>query len=218
MIWYNTFNLNGTVIHMSINNFRPSRTAGYKSANIKKNSYNMKKVLRAYSIFFMDIYFIALARVWGSTLDHEAQSLVSRLIWAFITNQHKFGYQSRGVISTFFLFFNATVLLKNWKKQHFICSNLTLFIVPFFLVSLFSLFFLFFLFFFHFFIFLGGDGSPAPPPPPEWRLCTGAARLCARAGFSDIKAGSLSVRIYPDRAGYYTAGPGTDIMHNLKTK
>ena len=41
---------------------------------------------------------------------------------------------TRGVISTFswgpkfFLFFNATGLLKNWKKQHFICSNLTLFI------------------------------------------------------------------------------------------
>ena len=160
MIWYNTFNLNGTVIHMSINNFRPSRTAGYKSANIKKNSYNTKKVLRAYSIFFMDIYFIALARVWGSTLDHEAQSLVSRLIWAFITNQHKFGYQSRGVISTFFLFFNATVLLKNWKKQHFICSNLTLFIVPFFLVSLFFSFLSLFSVFFHFFLFLGGDGPP----------------------------------------------------------
>ena len=49
-------------------------------------------------------------------------------------------FSLRGVISTFswggkffFKFFNATGLLKNWKKQHFICSNLTSFIVPFFL-------------------------------------------------------------------------------------
>ena len=92
-------------------------------------------------------------------------------------------FSTRGVISTFswggqnfFLFFNATGLLKNWKKQHFICSNLTLFIVPFFLsffLSFFSfflsffflLFFSFFFFFFLFFFFLfpwGATVSPAP--------------------------------------------------------
>ena len=64
------------------------------------------------------------------------------------------------------LFFNATELLKNWKKQHFICSNLTLFIVPFFISFFFSSFFLFFLFFLSFFFFLGGDG---PPAPLKWR-------------------------------------------------
>ena len=66
-----------------------------------------------------------------------------------------------------FLFFNATGLLKNLKKQHFICSNLTLFIVPFFLFSLF-LFFLFFSFFlsFFFFSFSLGGGATAPPQPP----------------------------------------------------
>ena len=54
------------------------------------------------------------------------------------------------------------------KKQHFICSNLTLFIVPFFL----SFFFLFFLSFFIFSFFLsfflfpgGGEGATAPSPP-----------------------------------------------------
>ena len=58
-----------------------------------------------------------------------------------------------------------------------ICSNLTLFIVPFFLFSLFSLFFLFFLFFFLFFLFflffffLGGRQTA--PQPPKWRLCLG---------------------------------------------
>ena len=69
----------------------------------------------------------------------------------------------------FFLFFNATGLLKNWKKQHFICSNLTLFIVPFFLFfSFFSFlsFFSFFLSFFLFFFFLGGGGGATPPQPP----------------------------------------------------
>ena len=71
----------------------------------------------------------------------------------------------------FFLFFNATGLWKIGKKQHFICNNLTLFIVPFFLFSLFSSFFLFFLFsfFFLFFFFLGrGVGGQRPL---KWRLC-----------------------------------------------
>ena len=67
-----------------------------------------------------------------------------------------------------FKFFNATGLLKNWKKQQFICSNLTLFIFPFFLFLLFfSFFFFFFLFsfFFLFFFFLGGGGRRPPSPP-----------------------------------------------------
>ena len=69
-----------------------------------------------------------------------------------------------------FLFFNATGLLKNWKKQHSICSNLTIFIVPFFLFSLFFSFFSlfsFFSFFFSFFFFLGGGGGDGPPSPPQ---------------------------------------------------
>ena len=68
----------------------------------------------------------------------------------------------------FLKFFNATRQLKIWKKQHFICSNLTLFVVPFFLFSLFFSFFLFFLFFlsfFLFFFFLGGGGRRPPSPP-----------------------------------------------------
>ena len=72
--------------------------------------------------------------------------------------------------SNFFNFSNATGQLKIWKKQHFICSNLTLFIVPFFLFSLFFFFFSFFsLFFFFFFLFFfvlfpwgGGRWPPAP--------------------------------------------------------
>ena len=61
-----------------------------------------------------------------------------------------------------FLFFSATGLLKNWKKQHFICSNLTLFIAPFFLsfLSLFS----FLSFFFSFFLFPWGGRRPPSPP------------------------------------------------------
>ena len=81
----------------------------------------------------------------------------------------------RGVISTFSwggnFFLNISMPPDYWKigkKQHFICSNLTLFIVPFFLFSSFFLFFLFFLFFFFlfsFFFFLGGGGATAPQPP-----------------------------------------------------
>ena len=68
----------------------------------------------------------------------------------------------------FFKFFNATGLLKNWKKQHFICSNLTLCIVPYLLSFIFS-FFLFFLFFFLFFLFFFSWGSDGPPAPLKWR-------------------------------------------------
>ena len=73
----------------------------------------------------------------------------------------------RGVISTFswgatlFLFFNATWLLKNWKK------NSTLYVVIW-RYSFFS-FFSFFLFFFLFFFFHGG-GSDGLPAPLKWRL------------------------------------------------
>ena len=56
------------------------------------------------------------------------------------------------------------------KKQHFICSNLTSFIVPFFLFLFFSLFFLFFLFFFLFFLFFFFLGGATAPQPPKWRL------------------------------------------------
>ena len=74
----------------------------------------------------------------------------------------------------FFWFFNATGLSKNWKKQHFICSILTLFIVPFFLSFFFSFFFSlfsFFSFFFLFFFFLFPWGGRRPPSPPKWRPC-----------------------------------------------
>ena len=66
----------------------------------------------------------------------------------------------------FFIFFNATGLLKNWKKKHFIYSNLTLFIVPFFFFSFF-LFFTLFSFYFSFFFSLGGATAPSPL---KWRL------------------------------------------------
>ena len=53
---------------------------------------------------------------------------------------------------------------KIWKKQHFICSNLTLFIVPFFLSFFpFFLFFLFFFLFFFFFLFPWEATAPSPP-------------------------------------------------------
>ena len=78
----------------------------------------------------------------------------------------------RGVISTFswgakiFFIFQCHRTIEKLEKQHFICSNLMLFIVPFFLSFFFFFFFFsffFFSFFFSFFFFLGGDGPPSPP-------------------------------------------------------
>ena len=86
-------------------------------------------------------------------------------------------YKVQGRYFNFFLggkfFFKFSMPPDYWKigkKQHFICSSLTLFIVPFFLSFFFLCFlsFFFFLSFFLFFFFLGGggcDGPPAPPPP-----------------------------------------------------
>ena len=83
----------------------------------------------------------------------------------------------RGVISTFscgpnfFLFSHCHRTIEKLEKQHFICSNFTLFIVLFFLFLFFSLFFLLFLSFFLFFLlffFLGGWGRRSPSPL-KWR-------------------------------------------------
>ena len=87
------------------------------------------------------------------------------------------GYRSTNssVISTFswgggqnlkfFKFFNATGLLKNWKKQHFICSNLTYLHSSLLSFFLFFFFFSFFFFFLYFFLFPWGGGATAPPSP-----------------------------------------------------
>ena len=76
----------------------------------------------------------------------------------------------RGVISTFswgakiFFIFQCHRTIEKLEKQHFICSNLTLFIVPFFLFFSFISLFSFFLSFFFFFSFsLGATAPPAPP-------------------------------------------------------
>ena len=101
---------------------------------------------------------------------------VGSLYPKFVSNK-SFNHCSRGVISTFpwggkiFFIFQCHRSIEKLEKQHFVCSNLTLFIVPFFLsffFSLFSLFFLFFLSFFLFFFFLGGR---RPPAPLKWRPC-----------------------------------------------
>ena len=84
----------------------------------------------------------------------------------------------RGVISTFSwgpkFFYIFQCHRTNWKKQHFICSNLTLFIVPFFFLSffLFSFSFFFFSFFFFFFflisVYLRGATAPSPHKCRLW--------------------------------------------------
>ena len=70
----------------------------------------------------------------------------------------------------FFIFriFRCHQTIEKLEKPHFICSNLTLFIVPFFLsFSSFFLFFLFFLLFFLFFLFPWGAGGATGPPSPS---------------------------------------------------
>ena len=68
------------------------------------------------------------------------------------------------------------------KKQHFICSNLTLCIVPFFLFSLFVLFYSLF-FFFSFFLSPWGRGRRRPPAPPQMTpLLKSKDSLCSGGG------------------------------------
>ena len=62
----------------------------------------------------------------------------------------------QGCHFNFFLGGHRTI--EKLEKQHFICCNLTLFIVPFFFLSFFFIFSFFFLFFF----FLGGRRLPSP--------------------------------------------------------
>ena len=79
-----------------------------------------------------------------------------------------FNFLLEGEPIFFYIFQCHRTIEKLEKKQHFICSNLTLFIVPFFLFSSFFLFFLFFFFFFLFFSFsLGGGGGGRRPPAPS---------------------------------------------------
>ena len=73
--------------------------------------------------------------------------------------------------------------LKNWRKQHFICSNLTLFISS--LLSFYSLFFSFlslFSFFLSFFFFsllsLGGGGNSSGPPKKAPLMWVSASEFC----------------------------------------
>ena len=83
------------------------------------------------------------------------------------------------------IFFYSSVPPDYWKigkKQHFICSNLTLFIVPFFLSFFLSFFLLFFSFLFSsfflsFFFFLGGRRPPSPPQMTPMRLLTASVVL-----------------------------------------
>ena len=111
--------------------------------------------------------------------DHPRDGVFSVLSSFFskhISGLHTFFWpRDRGVISTsfswgqiFFISQSHRTIEKLEKKHHYICSNLTLFIVPFFL-SFSSLFyflsFLSFLFSFFLFSFLWGGGRRPPQPP-----------------------------------------------------
>ena len=108
--------------------------------------------------------FIFCLLVWKLSKSADEKSKYSMILSAGASFQLFLG-------GPFFFISNATGLLKNWKKQHFICSNLTLFIVPFFLSFFFFFFFsLFFFFLLSFFLFpfsLGRGGGRRPPQPPQ---------------------------------------------------
>ena len=109
------------------------------------------------SILFIYLLIFHIQKPWQCT-KFEPELLVHKIWSDPLKSGASFQLLLEG--GEFFLFFNATGLLKNCEKQHFICSNLTLFIVPFFL------FFFFYLFsFLLFFLYFPGGGAMAPSPP-----------------------------------------------------
>ena len=117
---------------------------------------------------------------------------------------------ARGVISTFSwgakFFLNFSMPPDYWKigkKQHFICSNLTLFIVPFFLFSLFFFSFLspfsFFSFFFSFFSFFLFPWGRRPLSPPN------DASACCQLSLPKHRTASVLSTVAP-RTQNYTWG------------
>ena len=105
---------------------------------------------------------------WIFNIDYSMISDKVNQCWIFCKELIN---EIRGVISTFslggqnfFIIFQChRTIEKLGKKQHFICSNLTLFIVSFFL-SFFFFFFSLFSFFSFFFSFSLGERRPPSPP------------------------------------------------------
>ena len=141
--------------------------------------YNGNDTTRIFEFVYQDAVYYELNEVpqkdtitrmlWYSDWQHNTTSAVNSI---FVTNQiirPEESFQLFGGQIYFYFTTYATGLLKNWKKQHFIlCSNLTLFIVPFFLsFFLFFLFYLFYLFFLSFFFFLGGGRGEGDGPCPS---------------------------------------------------
>ena len=107
-------------------------------------------------------------RGWGSQWNEQWNSPNPR---QFEQGRH-FNFFLVG--AKIFFSFQSQRTMEKLEKQHFICSNLTLFIIPFFLSFFFSffslfLFFLFFSFFFSFFFSLGGGATAPHPAPLKWR-------------------------------------------------
>ena len=118
---------------------------------------------------------MAWNQTWSSPYSSRPTSLILFLIFnnstmryiflIFCSTWRHFNFFVGGQI--FFYFSMPPDYWKIGKKQLFICSNLTLFIVPFFLSFFFFFFFSLFSFFsFFFFFFLGGR---RPPAPLKWR-------------------------------------------------
>ena len=102
-------------------------------------------------------------RCWSKTTPSSFTLLSGLMLFPCIKSSVSIGYTS---------------CLEIGKKQHFICSNLT--VIHSSLLSFFFLFFLFFLSFLSFFFFLGGGGGMTPSPTQMtplyvahlWLLCT----------------------------------------------
>ena len=118
-------------------------------------------------------YIVVIVRTTEAEIQLPLRRLLDSSVSSLIRSWLASGKQGRHF--NFFLgariFFHFSMppdYSKKLEKQHFLCSNLTLFIVPFFLFSLFLSFlspFSFSFFFFFFFSFsLGGATAPSPPP------------------------------------------------------
>ena len=107
-----------------------------------------------------------------------------------------------------FSFFNATGLLKNWKKQHFICSNLT-FPSFFLFFPFFSFFFFLNLFFFSFSL------GAAAPSPLKWRPCLGVVIWLAVINVYVLRPyNDYNRPCYNEAAVYYFCHECSELLRN----
>ena len=112
---------------------------------------------------------------WCVAIITTSGRSINTLVIHSIRNQHQQGRHFNFFLGPIFYIFQCHQTIEKMKKQHFICSNLTLFIVPFFL----SLFFLFSLFSFFFLFFLLFPWERRLPSPLKWHLWASVTALAS---------------------------------------